>query len=57
MLQGEKCYEEKQQRKRKWEAWAGDSEGVGCEGSWESKPFSRGNIQGQSPKVGVFLRS
>ena len=49
--------EEKQQRKRKWEAWAGDSEGVDCNGSWEGKPFSCGNIQRQSPKVGVFLRS
>lgn len=58
MLQGEKCYEEKQQRKRKWEAWAGDSEGVGCEGSWESKPFSRGNVQkAKVLKVGVFLRA
>lgn len=56
MSQGEKCYGGKT-AKRKWEAWACDSEGVGCEGSWEGKHFSCGNIQGQSPKVGVFLRS
>lgn len=57
--------EKTEQRNRKWGAWGsqgrfhpkGDSEGVGCEGTWGVSISGDGNSQGQSPQVGVFLRS